>query len=695
MREQRFEPRWAWLLIASAIVLHLAFSLFVNRPGYMTWDSGTYHLMVKAFAETGSFVVDNGYSELPSPELLVGQLRAPRGFPVGQYPEIYTLLTLPFYWLLGYRGLLFFNALCFAAIALLVHRLALRLFGDRSLALAAMTIYALCTFAWEWSHSSYPHLSSTLAILLAVYGVAATLFEDRSATRGVVEGDAGSPDSVRSWLPALGAGAAAGVALGLRLDSVFILPGLLVPLLLARPVRWRATAALFAGMAPSLIFLSLVNKFKFDTYSPFSYGITDDRGTSSNLLHYLPAALLGVGLVVALGAARWWLGARDFKVDVRRRHGLLAAGATALLVVAAVVVAPELARKIAHGTFQLLVDMRVRPEKVEPALVRGPAGEMIYMGGVKKAVLQSCPWLAMLPIAFVAALRKRPERWRLAFLLFLTLPFVGVYGSLAWHGSIAMNMRYFNPALPSFAMLAAWLWRRLSERPTARGAWALGLASFVFFAWLLRRAARDGIGGQSLTQLSLPLGLAVLLFGLDLLSRVGSSRQLARRVGARLFLVCLAFSAALHLTFDYPVTASYRDHFAVVKNQIAPHIKSPALVFADATDALWALLDEKEDVILARPGNDDYETLAALTHHHVAQGRKVYLHLESNFLREMAPKLRESRVLVRVLAELPPVSPIAHAYLFELASEEAVPAERAGVMEIMPGDSAEGGDGPR
>ena len=685
MTDEHFAPRRVWLIVAAAIVLHLAFSLFVNRPGYMTWDSGTYHIMVKTFADTGSFVIDNGYSELASPALLVGHLRAPRGFPVGQYPETYTLLTLPFYLVLGFRGLLFFNALCFVGIALLVYRLAVYLFGDRRLGIAALTIYSLSTFAWEWSHSTYPHLSSTLAILLAVYGVVMVLFPDRSTVDGP-ETDPSVEDQARRWLPALGAGVAMGIAFGLRLDSIFVLPALLVPLLIARRVRWRAAAALLAGLTPGVLFLALVNKFKFDTYSPFSYGITDDRGTSSNLWHYLPIALLGVAFVVTLGAVRWWLGKRDFKVELEldRRHGLMAAVASVLVAGVAFIVAPELVRRIVGGTYQLLIDMRVRPEKVEPALTRGVGGEMIYMDGVKKAVLQSCPWLAMLPLALIAGFRKDEQRWRLAFLVFLTLPFIGVFCSLAWHGSIAMNMRYFNPALPSFAILAAWLWRRLRERPNMRVTWGLALASFLIFAWLLRRGIEGGISEQGLTQLSVSLGLAALLFGADLLSRVGSAQQQAARVAAHLLVVCFAFSAALHFTADYYISSKYRAHFGVVKNQIAPHIQTPALIFADATDALWALLEEKDDIILARPSNDDFDSLPALAHHHLAQGRNVYLHIEGKYLRELAPKLRENRILVRALAELPEVLPISQAYFFELASEAVVPPEQSGVMEIRP-----------
>ncbi|MEO1367870.1 MAG: glycosyltransferase family 39 protein, partial [Acidobacteriota bacterium] len=229
--------RRAFLFVAILAAAHIAFSLWGNEPGYLTYDSGTYHFMVKTFAETGGFVVDNGYELAPSDELIVAQLRAPREVLVAQYPEVYTFIALPFYLLMGYPGLLFLNALAFVAIVLMIYRLAMRLFGEPGLAITAMAIYAFATYAWEWSHSSYPHLTSTLLVLVAADAIAGLLFDD---------------DSARGWGPALVAGLLVGLGAGLRLDSIFVLPALALPLLLASPVRWRALGALGAGLVPGL-----------------------------------------------------------------------------------------------------------------------------------------------------------------------------------------------------------------------------------------------------------------------------------------------------------------------------------------------------------------------------------------------------------------------------------------------------------
>ena len=643
------------LLILALIALHLAFALFVNRPGYTTWDSGTYHLMAKNFAQTGGFVFDNAYDELPSPALAIAQLRAPQGMLVSQYPETYTVLVLPFYLLMGYPGLIFLNVLCFAAIALLLYRLAMRLFGDPSLALVASAIYAFATYAWEWSFSPYPHLSSTLLLLGAVYGVA-----------GIVFGDVGSgrPADERGWLPALCAGFAVGLAVGLRLDSIFILPGLVLPLALARPVRWRALVALAAGLLPGLLFLSLTNLFKFGTANPFSYGIVGGRGLAADLGHYLPAALIGLALALALLALRWQMARPDAALRLGARWRSLALAGLVVLGLGVALV-PERALSIVNGSFQILIDLRVRPEITEPALTRSDGGAMIYMDATKKALLQSCPWLILLPLGVLGAARL-DQRWRIAFLAFLPLPFFGVFGSLAWHGSVALNMRYLNPVLPWLALLAAWLWMRLPERPTVRRAWTIAALSFAFFAIVVWNA-RD-LEAREMVHLSLPLVVAAVLLVVDLARRWRPEAPALHRLLPRLWLVSFAFAAALVFFGDYPDSARYRSHFTELTHLIEPHIETPAVLFCDAADVMWGLLDRFDDLVLARPGNDEYETFLELTYHHLDAGRRVYVHADEDVVQDLFTILRSTDLAVRMAAETPPIEALKRGVLLELAS---------------------------
>ncbi|MEM8997866.1 MAG: hypothetical protein AAGF23_24005, partial [Acidobacteriota bacterium] len=634
---------------------HLAFSLWGNEPGYLTYDSGTYHFMVKTLAETGGFVVDNGYGRLPSVELIVAQLRAPRDVLVAQYPEAYTFLALPFYWAMGYPGLLFLNALAFVAIVLVIYRLSMRLFGEPGLAFMAMAVYAFATYAWEWSHGVYPHLSSTLLLLVAVDGVAKLLFEEGAARR---------------WGPALVAGLLVGLAAGLRLDSIFVLPALTLPLLLAAPVRWRALGALGLGLVPGFVLLSVTNRAKFGTFNPFSYGI-DGAGTSSRLSHYMPAAVLGLGLCLALVIWRRRIGGR-LSIEGAEIPGLaglagdwrpwLAAVLSTGALAAAV--APGVVGTIAHGLFQIVVDMRTRPEISEPALARSSGGAMVYMGGVKKSLLQSLPYLALLYVPLVAAWRGHRHGTRLLFLLFLPLPFIGVFGSLAWHGSVALNMRYLNPILPCTSILVAWLWCQMEMRPGAGRAWTFAIA--VFAVLCLGFAGPKSLSSQELLFLTLPLVLGAGLVALELAARFARAPRAEQLLPWGL-LVAFAFAGALTFSRDYPTSAAHRSQFMEVTRLVQPHLESPAIFFCDWADVMWGLLDEVDDIYLARPANDAYATFSALTDVHRADGRRAYLLLPKPAVPAFARRIGPTGLGLRLVAELPPVR-LGHFALLEVLS---------------------------
>ena len=120
-------PLWLAILGAGLVVATALFAI----PGPLTWDSGTYHLMVRSLYRTGGFFIPNGYDELASPLLAVGQTMVKHGQIVSQYPELYTLISLPFCfftlgqlvsWLIQVQILLRFIWQCAAVILLRRYR---------------------------------------------------------------------------------------------------------------------------------------------------------------------------------------------------------------------------------------------------------------------------------------------------------------------------------------------------------------------------------------------------------------------------------------------------------------------------------------------------------------------------------------------------------------------------------------------
>lgn len=615
-------PRLVLALGAALVAGHLYFSLAVNVPGYLTWDSGTYHLMVKTLAETGGFVVDNGYDEIASPELVVGQLRAPAGRLVAQYPEIFTLFALPFYLALGWPGVFFLEAVAFLGVVGLLYLLAHRLFDDHSLALGAVAIYVFATFAWEYSQSSYPHLLATFLVLAGFYAMVRAWRDPE-----------GSPRT--RW--AFAAGLAGGLAIGVRLDSLFALPALGLPLLLSRPARWRELFATGFGLIPGLAFLSWVNRAKFGTWNPITYGITDEGGANADLRWYIPAVIAGVLVVASLAAWRWrqrWL-----PVIARRRRDVAPwvwIGGSAGIVLTLGLLFPSKIGELVHGVYQIVVDMRGRPEIPEAALARSANGAMIYMGGVKKSLLQSLPYLALLYVPIIAATRASTSR-RAALWALFAVPacYLGVFGSLAWHGSVALNMRYLNPILPFTSILAAWVWRRLEHKPSpGRSLGYAGLFGLVFFVAF---AGPKSIETQETLFLSLPLMLTACVAVLELATRVEALRAAAGRWLPIFLLASFAYSGAVTLARDYPTSAAQRSMFLRLALAMEPHVRDGSLVFLGAVDMGWGLLDRVDGVRLARPAQDEYRSFPRLAHRHLESGRGVFMTLGEEAVRVDEP----------------------------------------------------------
>ena len=610
------------IVLGVLVAAHLAFSLFVNPAGYLTYDSGTYHFMVETLAETGSFLVQNGYEEYPSPELRVAQLRIAGDHLASQYPEFLTVLGLPFYLVFGYHGLLILNALCFLGINALIFRLAHLLFDSSAIAYTSMAVYSFATYAWEYSHSSYPHLSSTLFVLAAY-----TLLTQALVRR---------PSGLSSFAEArllLFAGVLAGFAVGLRLDAAFAIPGLFVPLVLGRPLRPLPILTLAAGLVPGLAFLAVTNFVKFGTLNPFSYGRTAPHETvrtattdvSASIKWYLPILFLAIFVTVSVLVLQ----------RLPARHRGRAAGVLVAILVIVAASFPDFSQRfvtdMVHGTYQIVVDLRIRDlDIVEPALFRTQSGAMIYIGGVKKSLLQSCPYLVLVPL--LALGKRRESLKRLAFLAIVPASFIGFYGYLAWHGSVALNMRYLNPILPFTSILAAVAWCRISEHVTPRLAALYSgtvFAALLVFFWFVTFTIRQ----QELWFLTMPLAIAAALLLLEIVRRLRWTPTLGGPLVCYMMLTAFAYSGAMAFGRDYPASAAVRDDNLQLARGLEPFIEDDSLVFSNVVDVCWGMLGRVEGLRIARPESDQLESFPGLAKYHLDRGRKVYMAYTPNELR--------------------------------------------------------------
>ncbi len=593
-------------LLAALLAAHLAASWWSLEPGHLSVDECTYHLMVKSLADHGELRFRNGYEEFPSIELVLVTLQVSDGHLYPVTPPGYAVLAWPFYRVAGYPGLFALNNLAFLATLALAGALAWRLFRNRALALVAVLVLGLATFLWEYSQAAWPHALSTFLVLAAF----------SAAWQGT---RAASERKAFAWC--LLAGTVAGLGVGVRLDVALALPCLAVLYLFGPPRRLAAALGIALGALPSFVALSIVNSAKFGMASPLSYGTKMVR--SGDWTHYLPVAALG--LLVLLGCRL----AVSPRLRARMGGGLrwLGLGALALALLLLLPAVRELLERLVVGSAQLVWDLRwLPPEHERPALARSAGGGLVYFGHLKKSLLQSCPYLALLLGPAWAALRGHGDRGQLAALALVPGAFLAAYGYFAWDGGMVLNLRYLAPALPFLAILTAWALCRVyaglaPRHPVPWGvAWATAL---LWWLWVRPHSAAVDVIEPRL------LGIPQVLAGLTAAAALALSVR-GERAGPRLRVATAALAAAgltwacaVAFSYDAPASRSMRAFNLDLSDRAVASVDEKSIVFTTRPDPYCGLL-ESDDVYLALPLRDRFEDFRPLIDFYLARDRAVY-----------------------------------------------------------------------
>jgi hypothetical protein len=594
----------AGLLVAAALVaLGVAWRLCI--PGCFSIDEATLLLSARSLAQGHGIEVWNGFEETGSPALAPGWLQPVGGRLVSQYPDFFLFLSLPAFRALGLRGLMLVNLLAFAAVVGLTWRLAATRFG-RSTAAAAVALLAGGSFAIEYAVGAWPHMTSALLVLAPLALVDAAVVH-------------ASPRRAAS-LAAL-AGAIGGFGIGVRLDVAFGLAGLAGALLLRRPARGLVVAALGAGAVPPLALLALLNHEKFGRATPFTYGAS--YGIATGAGRFLPLAGIALALVLVVA----WLRGREGRSTRGRGGILLVAVAASLVGVLAFAPARRVVASAAAGVAELAVDLRLRggdhPD-AEPGRERGDP--VRHFGALKKALLQSCPWLVVAGIPWVLAVRRREGADLL--LLWGSVPgaYLLAYGAFAWDGGLALNQRYFVPALPALALLGARGLEQLRARAQLPARAVAGLAAVTTVALVAVSSLSAGDAAvETRMLLDLPLLLATILGVVLLLAGRAGSSLAVRRLALAAAAVAIGFSVFSCPLGDLPRTLERRARFAAAGERVRDELRGDALLLSEPTVTLASAIDATSRARLANPSHDFYRSFGALVAHHLAAGHQVFL----------------------------------------------------------------------
>jgi hypothetical protein len=594
-------PGWRAALAGGLLIALLAVGWQLTVPGTFSIDEVTLLLSARSFAQGYGVEVWNGFEELPSPALVPGWLKVVDGRLVSQYPDFFLLVALPAFRTFGLRGLMLINLLAFAAVCGLTFDLARRRAGER-VAAGAVALLALASYAFEYALGAWPHVTSTLCVL------APLALLDRALERS---------GSRRALGLALAAGGIGGFGIGVRLDVAFALAAFGGALLLQRPARWREAVALAAGALPGVTALALLNREKFGSLNPFSYG--PSYGIAAGIDVHLPWLLPG-----AAGVLLAWVLTRR---AVAPRVAVTIAGSALAVLLTVVLATPRLRQATAsstRGIAELVLDLRLRAaDHFEAAPDRRVGDPIRHFGVLKKSLLQSVPWTVLAAVPLVLALRRRRGRGRLLLLVAAPAAFVVPYGIFGWDGGWALNQRYFLPALPVLALLAAeggaGLGLRLGRAPGRWRGIALALTGGLVAGW----AVGLGPPWEERVLLDLPLGLAGLLGLLLLLtSRRSRGRATAKATWA-LALTSVVLGTVSCLAYDLPRSLARRAESAARGAAVAQRAAGEALVLSEPTEALAAAIGPASRIRLANPAQSGYRDLGPLLDLHLTRDRAV------------------------------------------------------------------------
>ncbi len=605
--------RWALCAGLLACVVGLAF--LWAKPGPLSIDEVTYHRMTRGLVSGHGLFVSNGYEDHPSPELASPFIRpTAEGRLAAQYPYGGPVLAAPFYAAFGSRGMLLVNALAFVLAIVLTHELARKVGCTRRMALLASMLLVV-TFFSEYSLAIWPHASAVAALLAGVLCAV-------SAHQCVIPR--------RSVLLAAAAGGGVGFAAMLRLDALFCVPAITLPFLFAVPARKGALVAIVIGMTPGLGCIVATNYVRWGALSPVTYG---PKAPSAWLF-----AAFGIGGALLIGCA--WVATRP-----RCRAWCIHHARTLTLFVSVALLSLLLLPPVAAGVVRasrglvaIVFDLRVRPPDLTTTV---GTDAVMFIDGFKRSLLQTSPFLGLL----VAYALHRPRRaLRLEWLTLVPATWIGFYGVFAWHGGLAMNMRYLLPALPFLCIVVACT---LVEAVAAAGraasvsAIAAGCLTFAAYFLLLPRTFE----ARETFLLTTPLVLVALIAGAALRWRM-------RRHAAAMLVVIAGISLGWSAAATTQDAVWSRDRRALhyrISAELAPLLTDDALLFAEFADPFYRVVEYRPRVTIAVPFNDDGETAAALVRDARAHGRSVFAALLSTTWRTLEKRGALADVVVKPL----------------------------------------------
>jgi hypothetical protein len=599
-------------LLFGLLGIHLLYSFFGVVPAPQLIDEGVYHWTIKNFARSGSFSVWTGYEEFPSIELVYHFFEIHGGHAVLSYPAFMPIIGWPFYELMGFRGLFLMNALAYIAVVAGCFFTAQRFFRELNLSLNSCLIFVLCTFSWEYSQGAWPHITALMFGIWSFYfAVCAYQAEHKR----------------RASILCLISGLLAGIAPGLRFDAILYLGCIPLIFFFARPARWRETVSFLVGIVPGLASISYFNYVRFGVPLPLYMGASLIAG------HWYKWPIGIVVTCVAAVALGWVISRQRFSATFRRIRVhllVLSLGALAIALVAVPGLRESLVKQIWHA-YEVLADIRFTSRYFyDWMMTRTVSGGMVYMGGQKKALLQSLPYLPILILPLIAIIRKRPHWPQLLILAIIPFAFMAFFARWPDTGGKCLNLRYLLPALPFTSILIAYALQELDFGIEDTSYYVIGgISAFLaFFAYYYLITEFSTLDQQEFPILIFPLLIAGFL-GLLLIAQFFLDTHRRRSVLATIFVVTIfAFTWSTAVAFSYDAVLHREQRvanydFGAALLQVVPEDSIVFVAPMSGEDAPLRLIEARK-IRIAYPAQDRFKDFPKIVKFHLQAGRRVF-----------------------------------------------------------------------
>jgi hypothetical protein len=583
-----------WAAIAAALLVLWA----LTAPGLFTVDEFFYQQMASGMASDGRLSFAQMRLDNVASVDMVFAFPAEGGRLTPQYPSGYAIIAAPFYAALGVKGLMLVNTLAALFVCIFVHKITRRLGANEDYARAAVLIFFLCTFASTYFSAVWPHMISA-AIATAIVYLAI----------------AGAQDARMRFV--IAAGLLTGIGCAIRIDTIVLTPAVFLWARLDGVDRSRRYLAYFlGGLAAGLMAPAGLNYLKFGTLNPFTYQNAMPQND--------PALFLGPAAVIA--AVLTLVFFVDFVRLLRPatapgRNAVMIASIVAGLILAALI--SDRVRILLGGYYTFLVDQQAFAfaDRLS-GVARNEFGILIFFGVLKKALLQSAPFAAIVALPLFRLLRGRLISGA-RLLLFVCAGYVTLYALNQTDAGLALSQRFLVPVLPFVSILSALELSKLAAArpvPLRLQGYALAAGLVVMAGLLVANLSPSGLTYHWV--LYAPLFIAFAVAGLALAWEFQETRVAAFRASLALY---FAFGAsAASAAGDEIWTAHYRSIARAKAEGLSAATPSGALVLTDRI-IFWSDRASR-DVSLAYWSEEHQAQLIAGINPFLAAGRMVYAH---------------------------------------------------------------------